>query len=233
MPKENRTVRPGRIAGTVLTETGEHLVPPSDWDLLPPGDGPLTKLVKAKGPTWAVQERVGRRIMSRGVWASRIDILAAVAEIEAKRTAPGYQRQQQRRQLTKETKHQAYVLQFHGEVLGFLGFHQRYAELAEILADRVTSLATPVGSGTVARTERIPLADRARAAVIAWLRHQVTDYERMTIARVKGRRREVRRQLAGISLELLVPYRQGRDIPQGCRLFQVIGSNSDSSATSP
>ncbi len=233
MPKENRTVRPGRIAGTVLTETGEHLVPPSDWDLLPPGDGPLTKLVKAKGPTWAVQERVGRRIMSRGVWASKIDILAAVAEIEAKRTAPGYQRQQQRRQLTKETKHQAYVLQFHGEVLGFLGFHQRYAELAEILADRVTSLATPVGSGTVARTERIPLADRARAAVIAWLRHQATDYERMTIARVKGRRREVRRQLAGISLELLVPYRQGRDIPQGCRLFQVIGSNSDSSATSP
>jgi len=233
MPKENRTVRPGRIAGTVLTETGEHLVPPSDWDLLPPGDGPLTKLVKAKGPTWGVQERVGRRIMSRGVWASRIDILAAVAEIEAKRTAPGYQRQQQRRQLTKETKHQAYVLQFHGEVLGFLGFHQRYAELAEILADRVTSLATPVGSGTVARTERIPLADRARAAVIAWLRHQATDYERMTIARVKGRRREVRRQLAGISLELLVPYRQGRDIPQGCRLFQVIGSNSDSSATSP
>jgi len=171
--------------------------------------------------------------MSRGVWASKIDILAAVAEIEAKRTAPGYQRQQQRRQLTKETKHQAYVLQFHGEVLGFLGFHQRYAELAEILADRVTSLATPVGSGTVARTERIPLADRARAAVIAWLRHQATDYERMTIARVKGRRREVRRQLAGISLELLVPYRQGRDIPQGCRLFQVIGSNSDSSATSP
>jgi len=233
MPKENRTVSPGRIAGTVLTETGEHLVPPSDWDLLPPGDGPLTKLVKAKGPTWGVQERVGRRIMSRGVWASRIDILAAVAEIEAKRTAPGYQRQQQRRQLTKETKHQAYVLQFHGEVLGFLGFHQRYAELAEILADRVTSLATPVGSGTVARTERIPLADRARAAVIAWLRHQATDYERMTIARVKGRRREVRRQLAGISLELLVPYRQGRDIPQGCRLFQVIGSNSDSSATSP
>jgi hypothetical protein len=233
MPKENRTVRPGRIAGTVLTETGEHLVPPSDWDLLPPGDGPLTKLVKAKGPTWGVQERVGRRIMSRGVWASKIDILAAVAEIEAKRTAPGYQRQQQRRQLTKETKHQTYVVQFHREVLGFLGFHQRYAELAEILADKVTSLATPVGSGTVARTERIPLADRARAAVIAWLRHQATDYERMTIARVKGRRREVRRQLAGISLELLVPYRQGRDIPQGCRLFQVIGSNSDSSATSP
>lgn len=231
MPKENRTVRPGRVAGTVLTETGEHLVPPPDWDLLPPGDGPLTKLVKAKGPTWGVQEKVGRRIMSRGVWASKIDILAAVAEVEAKRTAPGYQRQQQRRQLTKETKHQAYVLQFHAEVLGFLGFHPCYAKLAETLADRVTSLATPVGSGTVARTERIPLADRARPAVIAWLRHQATDYERMTIARVKGRRREVRRQLAGKSLELLIPYRQGKDIPQGCPLFRVIGSNNDSLAS--
>ena len=231
MPKENRRVRPGRIGGTVLTETGEQLVPPSDWDLLPPGDGPLTKLVKAKGPTWGVQEKVGRRIMSRGVWASKIDILAALAEVEAKRTAPGYQRQQQRRQLTKEAKHQAYVVQFHAAVLGFLGFHQRYAELAETLADRVTSLATPVGSGTVARTERIPLADRARAAVIAWLRHQATDYEKMTIARVKGRRREVRRQLAGKSLELLIPYRQGKDIPQGCRLFRAIDSSNDSLAS--
>ncbi len=231
MPKENRKVRPGRIAGTVLTETGEQLVPPSDWDLLPPGDGPLTKLVKAKGPTWCVHEKVGRRIMSRGVWASKSDILAALAEVEAKRTAPGYQQQQQRRQLTKETKHQDYVVQFHAAVLGFLGFHQRYVELAETLADRVTSLATPVGSGTVARTERIPLADRARAAVIAWLRHQATDYEKMTIARVRGRRREVRRQLAGKSLELLVPYRQGKDILQGCRLFRVIGSNDDSLAS--
>ncbi len=225
MPRENRTVRPGRVAGTVLTETGEQLVPPPDWDLLPPGDGPLTKLVKAKGPTWGVQEKVGRRLMSRGVWASKIDILAAVAEVEAKRTAPGYQRQQQRRQLTKETKHQAYVVQFHAEILDFLRFHPRYAELAETLAEKVTSLATPVGSGTVARTERIPLADRVRAAVIAWLRHQATDYERMTIARVKGRRREVRRQLAAQSLELLVPYRQGSDLSLGCPLFRAVNSN--------
>ena len=231
MPKENRTVRPGRVAGTVLTETGEQLVVPSDWELLPPGDGPLTKLVKAKGPTWGVQVKVGRRLMSRGIWASKIDILAAVAEVEAKRTAPGYERQQQRRQLTKDTKHQAYVVQFQGEVVSFLGFHPHYAMLADVLADKVTSLATPVGSGTVARTERIPLADRARAAVIAWLRHQATDYERMTIARVKGRRRQVRRQLAGESLELLIPYRQGKDLPPDCPLFRVIGSKNDSPVT--
>lgn len=38
----------------------------------------------------------------------------------------------------------------------------------------VTHHATPVGSGTVARTKRIPVEYRAEAAVIAWMRHQTT-----------------------------------------------------------
>ena len=74
----------------------------------------------------------------------------------------------------------------------------------------MTAHATPVGSGTVARTERIPVTRRAEAAVIAWLRHHTTAYDHMTIARVKGRRREVRRALAERSRELLDVYRQGR-----------------------
>ena len=226
MPTKNRTVRPGRKTGTVLTDTGEELLPPSDWQLLPPGDGALTKLVKAKGPTWLVQVKVGRRIMSRGIWGSKADILAAVEELAAKRSAPGYDRQRQRQQAAKEKKHQLYVQEFCQEVLRFLDFHPRFVLLAENLAERVTALATPVGSGTVARTERIPLPDRARAAVIAWLRHQATGYDRMTIARVKGRRREVRRELAGQSMELLIPYRRGTDLPTNCPLSRVLASKS-------
>ena len=226
MPTENRTVRPGRKIHTVITEAGAELVPPPEWELLPPGDGALTKLVKAKGPSWLVQVKVGRRVMSRGIWASRANILAAVEEIQAKRTAPCYARQRDRQQVAKEKRHRAYVLEFFREVLKFLDFHPRFAALADTLADKVTALATPVGSGTVARTERIPLPDRARAAVIAWLRHQVTSYDRMTIARVKGRRREVRRELAGQSMQLLIPYRQGRDLPATCPLYRVLTINA-------
>jgi len=48
----------------------------------------------------------------------------------------------------------------------------------------VSQHATPVGSGTVARTERIPIQQRAESAVIAWMRHQTTAYDNMKIARV-------------------------------------------------
>ena len=41
-------------------------------------------------------------------------------------------------------------------MLDYLSFDPRYADLAERLAEAVTGHATPVGSGTVARTGRIP-----------------------------------------------------------------------------
>jgi hypothetical protein len=81
--------------------------------------------------------------------------------------------------------------------------------VAERLAQAVTAHATPVGSGTVARTKRIPVEARAEAAVIAWMRHRTTAYEEMSIARVKGKRREVRRMLAARSKALLAGYRAG------------------------
>jgi hypothetical protein len=68
-----------------------------------------------------------------------------------------------------------------------------------------------VGSGTVARTERIPLERRAEAAVIAWMRHQTTAYDNLSIARVKGARREVRRELAEVSRAVLDLHR--REVP--------------------
>jgi len=49
---------------------------------------------------------------------------------------------------------------------------------------------TPVGSGNVARTERILISKRAEAAVIAWMRHQTTACDQMAIPRIKDKRRE-------------------------------------------
>jgi tryptophan-rich sensory protein len=56
--------------------------------------------------------------------------------------------------------------------------------LVAFLADAVTQHATPVGSGTVARTECIPTHERAEAAVIAWMRHHTTAYDEMAILMV-------------------------------------------------
>lgn len=222
MPHKNRIVKPGRKDRTVMTESGECLTPPTGWVLLAPGDAALTKNVKAKGPTWLVRVKVGRRLMSRGIWADSKHIESAREELELKRATPQYQRKRAQDLVRKEKKHREYVEQFYREVINFLNFHPRYEEVAGELARSVTDLATPVGSGTVARTEQISLADRVRSAVVAWMRHQTTGYDRMTITRVKGRRREVRRQLAGSSLALLQQYQVGDDIAENCPLQKAL-----------
>lgn len=232
MPHQNRIVSPGRTERSVLTDAGEQLIVPEDWALLPPGDGPLTKIVKAKGPTWMVRVKFKKRFISKGVWAKNEHILAAKNELEAKRSAPGYAKKKEQALARKEKKHREYVQDFFTEVLEFLNFHSRYTSFATQLARSVTELATPVGSGTVARTERIPLEDRARSAVIAWMRHQTTGYDRMAIARVKGRRRQVRRELAHQSSELLRLYREGHDIPQSCPLQRALVDEEQSKSDS-
>ena len=69
----------------------------------------------------------------------------------------------------------------------------------------------------------IPTQQRAEAAVIAWMRHQTTAYDNMSIARIKGERREVRRKLAVRSRSLLEKYRSGEDIDfTMCPLAKVL-----------
>jgi hypothetical protein len=222
MPQQNRIVKPGRTDRTVLTDAGEKLSVPADWELLPPGDGPLTKIVKAKGPTWLVQVKFKNRFISKGIWAKNDHILAAKNELELKRSAPDYAKKRRQATVRRDKKQLEYARDFHTEVLEFLDFHPRHAAIAARLATSVTELATPIGSGTVARTERIPLEDRARSAVIAWMRHQTTGYDRMAIARVKGRRRQIRRDLASQSIQLLQLYRDGNDIPSSCPLLRAL-----------
>ncbi|MBL9122478.1 MAG: DUF2293 domain-containing protein, partial [Planctomycetaceae bacterium] len=179
--------------------------------------------VKAAGPTWTVQEKKGRKIFSRGVWAPAAQIAAAQASLAAERETPAYAKRRAADAVRREKKQDAYVENFGQAVLEFLSFAPRYAGLAAELAAAVTQHATPVGSGTVARTERIPLERRAEAAVIAWLRHQTTAYDQMRIARLKGKRREVRRELAQQSRALLADYRQGATVDSAsCPLQQAM-----------
>lgn len=223
MPQKTRVVSPGPSERSVRTDEGELLTVPKNWDLLPPGDAGLTRRVKAAGPTWTVKEKKGRRTFSRGVWAAREQIQSAQTKLQSERSTDAYAKRQQAAAQRREKKQHEYVGDFRGAVLAYLDFDSRYSEIANRLATQVTDHATPVGSGTVARTERIPIERRAESAVIAWLRHQTTAYDNMKIARVKGKRREVRRQLAAESKRLLNAYRQGTDIdPTQCPLQQAL-----------
>jgi hypothetical protein len=152
------------------------------------------------------------------VWAPSATIERIRAELEAERSTEGFARKREAGARRREKAQAAYVEDFFGAVRSFLAFDARYADLANRLARAVTEHATPVGSGTVARTRRIPVERRAEAAVIAWLRHQTTGYDGMAIPRVEGERREVRRALARRSLELLGRYRRGEPISEGCPL---------------
>ncbi len=229
MPTETRTVLAHTTPGTVLVN-GIPKPIPSGWAHLPPGDAGLTRRVKSLGPSWTVEEKVGRRMFSRGVWAPAEHIDRARAELDAERADPAYAKRLDAARARRAKEQAAYVEDFRASVLTWLRFAPVHGALAARLADAVTAHATPVGSGTVARTERIPLDERARAAVLAWMRHQTTAYDDMRIARVKGERRRVRRALAGLSLERLDGYRRGLPAPADCPLAAALDDDADDRA---
>lgn len=216
------TFAPGPTPRTVRSPRGDVTSVPATWGLLPPGDAALTRRVKVAGPHWVVQEKKGRRVFSHGVWAPAETIAHIRTELEAERSTQQYAKRKEADARRRDQAQDAYVEDFHGAVVSFLAFHPRHAELAERLARAVTEHATPVGSGTVARTKRIPVEQRAEAAVIAWMRHQTTGYDSMVIPRVKGKRREVRQLLARRSHELLRCYRQGEAASGVCALAQAL-----------
>ena len=152
------------------------------------------------------------------------------ADLERERSAPAYAKAQAAAATRRDKAQSQYVDEFGEAVRKFLDFPLQYHELATQFARLVTEHATPVGSGTVARTERIPVARRAESAVIAWLRHHTTAYDNMHIARVRGRRRETRRMLAERSRELLDEYRAGRaDEIVDCPLRQALANDAAAS----
>jgi hypothetical protein len=220
--------RPGPTPITVRAADGRILTAPDGWALLSPGDAAFTRRVKIAGDHWIVQEMKGRKIFSRGVWAPAATIERIRADLEAERSTESFAKKKEADARRRDKAQAEYVEDFFGAVLSFLGFHQNYADLASRMARAVTDHATPVGSGTVARTKRIPVEQRAEAAVIAWMRHKTTGYDGMVIPRIKGKRREVRRMLARRSHELLEGYRRGEPVGDDCPLKRALaGGQAD------
>lgn len=220
------TFAPGPTPNTVRSADGKTLTAPEGWILLPPGDAALTRRVKEAGDHWLVQVRKGRKVFSRGVWAPAATIDRIRADLKAERTTEGFSKKKVADARRREKTQAEYVEHFFGAVLAFLAFHPNHADLAERLARAVSDHATPVGSGTVARTKRIPVEQRAEAAVIAWMRHQTTGYDGMVIPRIKGKRREVRRMLATRSNELLARYRRGEPQLEECPLLKAMAGRN-------
>ncbi len=221
MTDESRVVAPGRRSGTLRGETGETLTVPEGWAFLPPGDPALTRRVKKAGPSWVVKEKRGRKSFSRGLWAPAGTIASIRTDLESERADPAYSRKLEASRKRRQKQQVQYAEDFQSALLDFLAFDPLHAELASRLAQAIADHAVPVGSGTVARTKRIPIERRAEAATIAWLRHATTAYDRLRIPRVKGKRREVRRMLAERSRQLLDRYRRGEMIAGAdCPLLQ-------------
>jgi hypothetical protein len=214
----------GPTPNTVRAPNGSMLTAPEGWILLPPGDAALTRRVKEAGDHWVVAEKKGGKVFSRGVWAPAATVERIRAELEAERSTQSFAKRKEADARRRVKAQAEYVEDFLGAVVTFLGFHEKYDDLAERMARAITDHATPVGSGTVARTKRIPIEQRAEAAVIAWMRHQTTGYDGMAIPRVKGKRREVRRMLARRSHELLESYRRGEPVGGDCPLKKTLVS---------
>ncbi|MCO4763447.1 MAG: DUF2293 domain-containing protein [Myxococcales bacterium] len=230
MPTETRTVRPGPRKNTVQFDSGEVVGLPEGWAILPPGDAGLTRRVKAAGPSWTVKQARGRKLFSRGVWAPAVNIETARKRLEVERADPSYQRRLDASRRRRDVVQSRYVDEFEAAIVGFLAFAPVHQALAVNMAARVAAHATPVGSGTVARTQRIPIEERAKAAVMAWMRHQTTDYDHRVVARQKGKRREVRRQLAKASRRILARYRQGEPVQPDCPLARALAHPGRSTA---
>jgi len=213
---------PGPSERTVRDAGGRVHEVPAGWVLLPPGDAALTRRAKAAGDHWIVQEKKGRKVFSRGLWAPPATIERIRNDLDAERSTEAFARRKAAAAQRRETVQADYVEDFTAAIIAYLSFHPAHTDLASQFARAVSDHATPVGSGTVARTKRIPIERRAEAAVIAWMRHQTTGYDSMSIPRVKGKRREVRRMLAQRSKELLARYRRSDSGTHDCPLQKAL-----------
>ena len=127
------TFTPGPTPNTVRSADGKVLTVPQGWVLLPPGDAALTRRVKTAGDHWVVQEKRGRKVFSRGIWAAAATIERIRAELEVERFTEGFAKKKEPDARRRDKAQAEYVEDFHGAVVTFLAFHENYADLADRL----------------------------------------------------------------------------------------------------
>jgi len=214
-------VSPGP-GNSIVDEYGNKIKPPSGWSFLPAGDAGLTRKVTSKGKFWRVQFKKGKRTISKGIWAPSSVIEQACEDISDLRKSDTYKKKREGDLRRRQEKQNEFVGDFVKTVQSYLNFAPKYKDVELVMAVAIAKHATPVGSGTVARSSKLTISEKASRATIAWMRHQTTAYDLMQIPKVKGARREVRRMLAQKSIELLADYRSGAAIQRECPLKKAV-----------
>ncbi len=223
MPTQTRTFLVTQSDKTLKDKAGTVFIVPENWVNLPAGDASITRKLKSLGPTWTVQEKKGRKTFSHGVWAAQVQLQEAKALVEAQRRDPKHQKKLAQAKVRREEKEEVFGEDFQQAIISFLNFNEQYQTLVEQLAGLVKEHAVPVGSGTVARSSSVTLEDKAAMAVMAWMRHQTSDYDVTPVARIKGARRELRRNIARQSTRILAKYRSGEDADlKACPLYKAL-----------
>ena len=110
------TFSPGPTPNTVRAADGKVLTVPAGWVLLPPGDAALTRRVKAAGDHWVVQEKKGRKVFSKGVWAPEKTIERIQADLEAERSTESFAKKKEADAKRREKAQEVYVEDFTGAV---------------------------------------------------------------------------------------------------------------------
>ena len=223
MPLETRSFLISKSDQRLKDKAGNIYSVPCDWENLPAGDASVTRKLKSLGPTWTVQEKKGRKSFSHGVWAAKDQIEQAKTLVEAQRADPKHQKKLLQAKVRRDAEQDIFASDFEQMIINFLNFDKQYQALATELAGLVKAHAVPVGSGTVARSSTVSLEDKAALAVMAWMRHQTSDYDSTVVPRIKGARRELRRKIAQRSERILAKYRRAEAIDnKTCPLYLAV-----------
>lgn len=223
MPTQTRIFLITKSDDRLKDKTGKVFIVPSNWVNLPAGDASITRKLKSLGPTWTVQEKLGRKMFSHGVWAAKEQLQEAKSLVQAQRADPKHQKKLAQAKVRREEKEEVFGEDFQEAIVAFLNFHEKYQTLVNKLALLVKEHAVPVGSGTVARSSSVTLQDKAALAVMAWMRHQTSDYDSTVVPRIKGARRELRKKIARQSESILAKYRNGIDADLNlCPLYRAL-----------
>src|SRR5438552_14850654 len=118
-----QTFTPGLRPNSARFADGRVLTVPEGWVLLPPGDPALSRRVKAAGEHWVVQEKKGRKVFSRGVWAPAATIDRVRAELAAERSTEAHAKRKEADARRRNKAQAEYVEDFFGAVVKFLAFH--------------------------------------------------------------------------------------------------------------
>ena len=147
---------------------------PDGWVFVPSGDAFVTREVK-KGPHWVLLKRRKGYTATLGVFCPETSL--AAAERRRVETAASRARQRVVGRASRERAEERYRAELENAIINFLAFKPKHEALAREIARGTVAQATPVGSGRVGRTRKLPLSQRAELAARAYIRHRHTDYD--------------------------------------------------------